>query len=255
MAYFDYDPAFSIELFDTILKKDLLVLGDRLAFWLMRQDPIRLEKYYFEYLKKACKSPNPNLVVCAGRLICTTAILTSSDNVCKFLYSQSWSKEALDKICIEATNAFKTDEYRSVGKSILEHLLEIDATSINSINLLFSEKLLDIERDFDFIATILQKREDLETANAFIDFIKDQDVELSQFARIIKTAIENVNDDAKTWQKYRIEDGLIHAIIKLTDSAKENDEIMECCLEILDTIFQKRILTDSAISRLLDGTS
>ena len=254
-VYFDYDSGFSTELFDTLLNKDLLVLCARLAFWLMRQDSFRLEKHYFEYLKKACESPNSKLVVCTGQLICTTAILTSSDAVCDFLYSHSWPKEALDKICIEAAYAFATEEYHSVGKAILEHFLEIDTSSLHSINYLFREKKIDIQRDFDFIVTILQKRGDLETANAFIDFIKDQDVDLSQFASIIKMAIDNVNDDAETWQKYRIEDGIIHAVIKLTDSAKENDEIMECCLEILDTIYQKRILTDSAISRLLDGTN
>lgn len=46
---------------------------------------------------------------------------------------------------------------------------------------------------------------------------------------------------------------VLHAVIKLIDTSKGNNEQTECCLEILDKIYQKRILSESAVSKLLEG--
>ena len=219
----------------------------------MRKDLQALEEQYFPYLKVACDSPNPKLVVRAAQMICSTAILTSSEQVLDYLYSHTWSKETVDKICLEATYAFEDEGYRTISQAILEHFLESDAASLHSINRLFHENRLDLKRDEHFISQILKSRGDFDTINAFIDFIKKQDGELSGFAEIIKTAVESVDEGERTWQKYRIEDGLVHAVIRLIDSANGDNELTECCLDILDEIYRKRILTDSAISKLLEG--
>ena len=252
-AFIEYDPTYSRQLLDAIIRRDFLALYSPYAFWVMRTDLSVLEEHYCEYLKQACASPNPKLVVHAAQLVCITAILTSNEQILAFLYSHSWPKEALDKICLEATYAFETEEYRDISQTILEHFLEFDADSLHSINHLFHENRLDLRRDEGFIIKILQERGDIDTASAFIDFIKTQDTEISGFAEIIKTAVESISDEAKGWQKYRIEDGLVQVIVKLIDTARGNDELTECCLEILDEIYRKRIMTDSAVSKLLEG--
>ena len=252
-GYYEYDPLFAKHLFDTVIRKDPLALCARHSFWLMRRDLQILEEQYFPYLKVACESPNPKLVMRAAQMVCSTAILTSSEQVLDFLYSHPWSKETMDKICLETTYAFENEEYRSISQTILEHFLETDAASLHSINRLFHDKRLDLRRDEGFISLILKKRADIDTTNAFIDFIKTQNGELSAFAEIIKTAVESVAEGTRTWQKYRIEDGLVHAVIRLIDSANGDNELTECCLNILDEIYRKRILTDSAISKLLEG--
>ena len=252
-AYYDTNPSFSKQIFNTVIEKDLLAICARHSFWLMRKDLQALEEQYFPYLKVACDSPNPKLAMRAAQMVCNTAILTSSEQVIDYLYSHSWSKETKDKICLEATYAFENDEYRTISQAILEHFLETDAASLHSINRLFHENRLDMRRDEHFISLILKCRDDFDTINAFIDFIKHQDGELSGFAEIIKTAVESVDEGEKTWQKYRIEDGLVHAVIKLIDSAAGDNELTDCCLDILDEIYRKRILTDSAVSKLLDG--
>ena len=214
---------------------------------------IPLEEYYFPYLKKASDAPNPELVTRVARLICATAIITSSEQVLSFLYSHPWSKEAMDKICLEAASTFDKEEYRMTSQRIIEHLLEIDANSLHSINQLFQEKRLDLRRDKSFITAILKKRHDIETTNDFIEFIKTQDTEISGFAETIKTAVQSFDEKAHTWQKRQIEDGLVHAVIKLIDTANCDKELKECCLDILDEIYKKRILTDSAVSKLIEG--
>lgn len=252
-AYYEPNPSFSKQIFDTVIEKDLLAMCAMHSFWLMRRDLRALEEQYFPYLKVACDSPNPKLVMRAAQMVCSTAILTSSEQVIDYLYSHPWTKETMDKICLEATYAFEKDEYRTISQTILEHFLETDAASLHSINRLFHENRLDLRRDERFISLILKCRGDFDTINAFIDFIKNQDGELSSFAEIIKTAVESVDEGEKTWQKYRIEDGLVHAVIKLIDSATGDDELTDCCLDILDEIYRKRILTNSAVSKLLDG--
>lgn len=252
-AYYEPNPSFSKQIFDTVIEKDLLAMCARHSFWLMRKDLQALEEQYFPYLKVACDSPNQKLVVRASQMICSTAILTSSEQVLDYLYSHTWSKETVDKICLEATYAFEDEGYRTISQTILEHFLESDAASLHSINRLFHENRLDLKRDEHFISQILKSRGDFDTINAFIDFIKKQDGELSGFAETIKTAVESVDEGEKTWQKYRIEDGLVHAVIRLIDSANGDNELTECCLDILDEIYRKRILTDSAISKLLEG--
>ena len=252
-AYYEPNPSFSKQIFDTVIEKDLLAMCARHSFWLMRKDLHTLEEQYFPYLKVACDSPNPKLVVRAAQMVCITAILTSSRQVIDYLYSHSWSKETMDKICLEATYAFENDEYRTISQAILEHFLETDAASLHSINRLFHDKRLDLRRDEGFISLILKKRADIDTTNAFIDFIKTQNGELSAFAEIIKTAVKSVAGGTRNWQKNRIEDGLVHAVIRLIDSTNGDNELTECCLDILDEIYRKRILTDSAISKLLEG--
>ena len=252
-AYYESNPSFSQRIFNTVIEKDLLAMCARHSFWLMKMDLQALEEQYFPHLKAACDSPNPKLAMRAAQMVCSTAILTSSKQVLDYLYSHTWSKEAVDKICLEATYAFEDGEYRTISQAILEHFLETDATSLHSINRLFHENRLDLRRDERFISLILKKQGDIDTIDAFIDFIKIHDDDLSSFAEVIKTAVESVNERAKTWQKYRIEDGLVHAVIKLIDSAIGNNELTECCLDILDKIYRKCIFTDSAVDKLLEG--
>ena len=84
-------------------------------------------------------------------------------------------------------------------------------------------------------------------------FIKEHDVEIARYAKIIAVAVKSVDKKIKAWQKYRIEDGLVHAIIKLVDTADGDDELIDCCLDILDEIYRKRMLNDSAVSELING--
>lgn len=253
-AYYEHDTAFSAHIFDTIIKRDPMALCARYSFWLMRKDLQVLEEYYYPLLKNACYTPNPKLVTHLAQLICVIAILTSNEGVLSFLYSHPWSKETLDKICLEATYGFENEDYRTISKTILEYFLTVDASSLHSIDRLFHEHRLDLQRDDRFIKTILQKRSSTDTIDAFIGFIKTQDVTLSGFVEIIQTAVESLDEDIHIWQKHRIEDGLVHAVIRLIDTARGDNELMECCLDILDKIFQKRILTDTLIYELLDGT-
>lgn len=252
-AFYEPNPSFSKQIFDIIIKKDPLAMCARHSFPLMCMDLQVLEEYYFPYLKAACDSPNPKLVISAAKMVCSTAILTSSTQILDFLYSRSWSKESLNKICLEATYEFEKEEYRPISQAILEHFLDVDASSLQSINRLFHERRLDISRDKCFISLIVKKRRTIDTTNAFIDFIETQEGELSSFAEIIKTAVQEFDDGAMSWQKHRIENGLVQAVIRLIDSAGGNNELTECCLEILDEIYRKRILTNSAVSRLLEG--
>ena len=238
---------------DIVIEKAPIAWCTPNSFWLMSRDLQALEEYYFPYLKKASDAPNPELVTRVARLICATAIITSSEQVLSFLYSHPWSKEAMDKICLEAASTFDKEEYRMTSQRIIEHLLEIDANSLHSINQLFQEKRLDLRRDKSFITAILKKRHDIETTNDFIEFIKTQDTEISGFAETIKTAVQSFDEKAHTWQKRQIEDGLVHAVIKLIDTANGDKELKECCLDILDEIYKKRILTDSAVSKLIEG--
>ena len=254
VAYFEYDVSFSAYILDTVIKRDPMALCARYSFWLMRKDLQVLEEYYYPFLKNACYSPNPKLVTHVAQLVCAIAILTSKENVLSFLYSHPWTEETLDKICLEATYGFENEEYRTISQTILEHLLAVDGGSLHSIDRLFHEQRLDLQRDDRFIKTILQKRSSIDTIDAFIDFIKTQDVTISGFVEIIKSAVESIDENIHAWQKHRIEDGLVHAVIRLIDNARDDNELMECCLDILDKIFQKRILTNTAIYELLDGT-
>ena len=255
VAYSYHDSSFSKYLFDMVLKKDLRVLYNRFSFGLMSRDLIVLEKYYFSFLEVACNSSNLKLVSHVAQQICMAAIITSSEKMLEFLYTFSWTEESMDKICSQATYAFKNEKYRVVSQSILEHFLEIGAGSLKSINRLFHENLLDLRRDESFIKNILQKRKSIDTIDAFIDYIKNQDKDLSGYSGIIKTAVYSIEEDVPSWEKWRIEEGLVHAVIKLIDTARGDDALTECCLDILDRIYQKRILTDSSIFELMNGNA
>ena len=250
---YEINPSFSKQLFDIIIEKDPLAMCAMHSFWLMTRDLQVLEEHYFPYLRLASDSPNPKLAIRAAQMVCRAAILTSSEQVIDYLYYHPWSKESLDKIFLEATYAFEKEEYHTIGREILEHFLHAKTTSLQSINRLFYDHLLDLRRDERFISLILKQQSDMDTISAFINFINTQDGDISGFAETIKKAVQSVDKGMKNWQKYRIEDGLVHVVIRLIESARGKDELTECCLDILDEIFRKRILTDSAVFKLLDG--
>ncbi len=252
-AFYEQDHTFAYYLLDILLEKDLCVLYAKHCFLLMRSDLHILVGHYFEYMKKACNNQNPKLTVHVAQLTCITAILTSNKQVLDFLYTYEWTLEAIEKICMKAVEAFEKEEYHVISQSILEHFLEVCPESINYISYLLREKKIDMKRDERFIMTVLQKNNNIDIIYDFLEFIKEQDVDIACFSMIIKQAVESINDKVLAWQQYRIEEGLVNAIIKLVDIANGDDELTEICLDILDEVFRKRILNDSGVSKLLNG--
>ena len=254
-ACYKYDFSFATKMYDILLKEDPHVLYANTSFWIMSRDLHVLEAHYYPQLKAVCNSQNPQLILHVTQQICIAAILTSSKQILTFLYTYPWSEEAMDKICLEATRAYGVDRYHSTCQAIIEHFLSINAGCLKSINRLFRGHMLVFGRDENFIKSILHKRNSFDTVEAFIEFIKTKDIDISEFAEIISLAVDSIDEGANIWQKSRLEDGLVHTVIKLIDTCKYDNESTEDCLGILDKIYRKRILSNIAVLPVLDGSN
>lgn len=246
-SFYQYDSEFATSLFDTLLNRDLRIISARNAFWLMGRN---IEKYY-PFLMQACKSPSQELAEEAAHLLCIIAIRTANQTVLDFLCSKNWPKNIIDTICGVAVESFECETFRQVGQQILEYF--ISNFDDNSIRLdgLFWNNRLDLHRDKDLILLILKKQSCSDGIYAFVEFLKNQNApEITEFAEVISGFIQGTIDNSHSWE---IEDGLVSIVISLIDRSGDDETAMGTCLDILDTIYQKGIFTNSAISRLMEG--
>lgn len=176
-----------------------------------------------------------------------------SERKIHFLYSHPWKQNEVDAICNIAIGGFEVESYRSNCKEILEHFLADSNDKELQIHHLFSMNLLDIHQDEQLISAILQKCRNINILNAALKCLEKQDTNISQFERTIKVVIDSLKN-VQGWELHYIEDHLVHAVIKLIDRAQNDRRETERCLSILDEIYRKRILNDSGLSKLLDGT-
>ncbi len=77
--------------------------------------------------------------------------------------------------------------------------------------------------------------------------------DISYFAEIIKEAVGSFEKGVSSWEMYNLEYKLSRVVIKLIDLTDDNKDLQDCCLDIIDQIYQRRILTDSAITKLIEG--
>lgn len=246
-SFYQYDFEFATRLFDTLLNRDLRIISARNAFWLMGRN---IEKYY-PFLMQACKSPSQELAEEAAHLLSIVAIRTSDKTVLNFLCSKNWPKNIIYKICSVAVEAFEYETFRQIGQQIFEYFISNSDDNALRLDRLFWNNRLDLHRDKDLILLILKKQSSSDRIYAFVKFLKNQNApEITEFAEVISGFIQSTTNNSHSWG---IEDGLVSIVISLIDQSGDDENAMGICLDILDTIYQKGIFTNSAISRLMEG--
>ena len=112
---------------------------------------------------------------------------------------------------------------------------------------------LFVKDDFDGRCLIYNKRYSVDTYIAFLQYVKKLGSDISCLATTIQDVLFNIEGIIESWQRRIIEENLVVIIMKLLDISNDNQEIAESCLVILDVIYKKRMLTNSALTSLIEG--
>lgn len=251
-AYYKYNPSFAMRIYNSAVSISPYALCERCSFWLMNRNLTTLKYYYFYKIKKGCSINNPSLTEQLATQVCATVIITKSIIAKRFLFKFTWSNEAINNICQQAINALSNDKYRIISQKIIAYCIEHNSGQIECLSQIFNPLLLNIERDKEFVNHIIRTHSSFDTIIDFIKFLNEQACDIADYLDALKTAVNSIDNTAH-WQDYMIEKELTKSIIKLIDELTGKKTSSEYCLELLDIIYKKRIFTDSAIIKLIDG--
>ena len=167
-------------------------------------------------------------------------------------------EEQVKSILHMAVIYLKYDEYRDIAKEIILKYKDSESDVEYPLSSMFYQKLVDVERDSDFLIKIMNSKVSKRMVYSFVHFLEESASSIKDYSKIIITLCENVlgmnqEEIAKHWG---IEDDISKLIISLYDecanSEKESDkQIAEKCLELWDVMFEKQIGRVRELSRKL----
>lgn len=123
---------------------------------------------------------------------------------------------------------------------------------------MFSEKLVDLERDYDFLIEIMKSSVSERIVYSFTSFLRENALSVKLYAKLIIALCENVLSMSKEYiqEKWGLDDDISKLIIMLYDETVnqegyEDKQISEKCLELWDIMFKKQIGQVRDLSRKL----
>jgi len=152
----------------------------------------------------------------------------------------------------------KYEEYRDKSKEIILKYKNSESDIEISLTGMFHDKLVDVERDSDFLLEIMNSKVSKRMVYSFVRFLEENALSVRDYAEIILTLCESAleMDSESIAKQWGIEDNVSKLIIALYDecanSEKESDkQIAERCLELWDVMFEKQIGQVRELSRKL----
>lgn len=171
---------------------------------------------------------------------------------------EALEEEQVKSILHMAVIYLKYDEYRDIAKEIILKYKDSESDVEYPLSSMFYQKLVDLERDSDFLIKIMNAKVNKRMVYSFVHFLEESANSIKDYAEIIIALCENVlgmkqEEIAKHWG---IENDISKLIISLYDecanSEKESDkQIAEKCLELWDVMFEKQIGRVRELSRKL----
>lgn len=168
------------------------------------------------------------------------------------------NEEQLKAILYMAVLYLESEEYREKAKELILVYKNSESDVEISLSGMFSDKLVDIERDLDFLLEIMKSKVNKRMVYSFVRFLEQNACSVRDYAEIILVLCESVlsMEPEAISRQYMIGDYVSKLIIALYDecanSEKEgNKQIAEKCLELWDIMFEKQIGQVRVLSRQL----
>lgn len=168
------------------------------------------------------------------------------------------SEEQINAILHMAVIYLKYDEYREISKDIILRYRNLDIDVEFSLGRMFFDNLVDVERDSEFLKTIMKSKVSRRMVYSFVHYLEKNAYSLIDYAEVIIALCEGVLSMQKKEleRQWGIESDISKLIIALYDeTANSNKEaeqkISENCLELWDMMFEKQIGQARELSRKL----
>ena len=208
-------------------------------------------------IKRCFESEDKTLIRISGYSVCEFYI-RHGEFVQDFTKVGQLNDEQVKAIVQMAILYLKYEEYRDKAKKIILICKNIEGDIGFVLSKIFHERLIDVERDSNFLLEIMKSKVSKNMVYSFVHFLEENACSIRNYAEIILTLCKNVLDMdvdaiAKQWG---IENDISKLIIALYDecvnSERECDkQIAETCLELWDIMFEKQIGRIQELSRKL----
>ena len=168
------------------------------------------------------------------------------------------NEEQIKAILHMAIKYLEYENYHDKAKDIILKYKNLEYDVEFPLSGMFYDKLVDVERDSDFLIEIMKSNVSKRMVYSFVHFLEENACSIRDYAIIILTLCESVlgMDSEAIEKQWGIEDDVSKLIIALYDecanSEKEREkQISEKCLELWDVMFEKQIGRVRELSRKL----
>lgn len=251
----DIDKSFAQELFKLIFNEDERVIGHWKSGYILYEMCDKYKERVESLLLLGFNSKDSLLVKKSSQLL---AELYFNKGYFESIVYSGIELQA-SSICEMAIKYFKNKNIKKKAKELILHYLNSKDTNLESIlPQIFSDDLLDIIEDRDFVFQLFASKYKNKIYYHFCLFLEKQP-EISCYEDIIFEMISKISSDVTFYQiePYyhcrKIEEVLSRSMLSLYDEHKE-DEISERCLDIIDKMFENefgnaRILIDELMQK------
>ncbi len=255
LTILDIDKSFAQELFELIFDEDERVIGHWKSEYILYEMCDNYKERVESLLLLGFNSKDSLLVKKSAHLL--TELYFNKGYFESIVYS-GIGLQVLS-ICEIAIKYFKNKNIKEKAKKLILYYLDREDTNLDGIlPQIFSDDLLDIIEDRDFVFQLFASKYKNKIYYHFCLFLEKQP-EISCYEDIIFEMISKILSDVTFYQiePYyhcrKIEEVLSRSMLSLYDEHKE-DEISERCLDIIDKMFENefgnaRILIDELMQK------
>ena len=208
-------------------------------------------------IQKCFETDDKRLVKMGGYTICEFYIRYNEFETIMCSMEQL-SEEQVKAILHMAVIYLKYDEYREISKAIILRYKNSDIDVEVPLGSMFYDNLVDVERDSDFLKTIMKSKVSKRMVYSFVHYLEENAYSVISYAEVIIALCENVlcTPREELERQWGIESDISKLIIALYDETANSDKvteqkIAEKCLELWDVMFEKQIGQVRDLSRKL----
>lgn len=245
IPWYNIDEGYSKELFDTLLGRDLRILGVKQAWDLLDLFYTASPEFYTEKLCNACQSNIADLRACATKMS-TNLVIMDYWAVSKIV-SLPLDEQQMNIICRQAVIHFNHEKGHVRCKQLILALAE-HSTNLSSLSLLFHNHRIQLSRDKDFLVKLIEKRCYDKICRDALRYLKGIDADYRDCSDILLTICEAFSNQEETSLKCHIDD-LFLCVARLFQAGKGDSNVLRACLDMWDAIYR---FNSMAVRPLMD---
>lgn len=244
-AYYNIDKALAKECLDRLLERDLRVLYTREAGnLLLRFYEDDIERYRGVLMTSVASS---YIEVKKQSIMLIIALSVDDDWLLERMLSIPLDKEEMGAALSEAEWLIKSDNWKSLGKRIALHYLDIGANG-KELTRLFSGRVLNIENDRDIIERLFHSEDDY-ISNRALDYICETGGCITGYINAVFKYIKVCLTQTTYFGEL---DKLIKFVARAFQQGRNDAAIRRECLNIWDELFRRFPLEMSSLSQSLE---
>ena len=249
---YDIDKEFAVNILNGLANDDLRIINAHGYWEILSREYRNRADYYRQILIEACMSKISDVAEHAAELLCAVGIYFDDQKAVCFIKSHQLTATQEERICAQAAFSFKSDEFNEKSKEVLLYLIDCSSGELTGLSRLFSDQVIEINRDEDFLIHLMESRKNTFLYHAFLEYLYNSDTNICEFAHIIETIGNSLSQmSSETVAGYIVSD-LIKCVIRLFDKGKEDLSIRESCLDIWDKLFMSNLRDIKPLSDMID---